>query len=77
MTKHLIKKIVNIWDPLGVYGLAPADEYDDIVNELFNMLNTNVDENKIKKYLISQYYNEKVENNAKVNELYELIRFLM
>lgn len=73
--KIFVKKLINIWDPLGVYGLAPQNEYDDIVNIVANFLESNADEKTIKKYLLNQYYNDKTKSEAKVDELIDLLIF--
>lgn len=73
MVESLIKKLINIWDPLGIYGFAPKDEYDDIVRCIIDLFYSNANEKDIKKYLLSQCYNEKTASKSKINDLYELI----
>ncbi|MDR1159482.1 MAG: hypothetical protein LBK69_02545 [Syntrophomonadaceae bacterium] len=73
MEKNVIKKIINIWDPLGVYGLAPEDEYDDIVAKVAVFFETKTDRETIKNYLLAQYYNERVKSEARVNELIDIL----
>ena len=29
MKKHLVEKVISLLDPIGVYGIAPLDEYSD------------------------------------------------
>ncbi|MBF8965717.1 hypothetical protein I0P70_20865 [Pontibacter sp. FD36] len=40
------------WDPIGVNGFAPRDEYQSYVPEIFTMLNEGKDENEIADRLI-------------------------
>ena len=77
MEKHIIKKIINIWDPLGVFGLAPRDEYDDITEKIICFLEASADRKAIKKYLMGQYYSEKVKNETIVDELIDILYMLI
>lgn len=76
MKNQIIKKLINIWDPLGIYGLAPEDEYDDITAKLIDLIDAKASKNEIKEYLMLQYYSEKAKNEIKVNELYDVISLL-
>jgi len=73
MDKEIVKRIINIWDPLGVFGLAPKDEYDYIVMDIVAFFDAKtIDEGKIKKYLLNQYYSEAARNEEIVNELFNV-----
>jgi hypothetical protein len=76
MKKDVIKKLINIWDPLGIYGLAPEDEYDDIVARVIIFLETNASKEVTKDYLLAQYYNERAKSEARVNELIDVLYLL-
>jgi hypothetical protein len=39
------------WDPIGVHGIAPDDEYDSYALELTAMLNAGASELEVSKYL--------------------------
>ena len=49
------KKIYDIlwtdWDPIGVNDIAPSDEYQSYVPEIFGLLKSNADRNEIAKIL--------------------------
>ena len=69
-----ILQVINVWDPLGVFGLAPLDEYKSISEKVCEMLGESpIQEQKIKKFLISQYGDEMSKNKEKVDEVYSLL----
>lgn len=76
MKISIIKKLINIWDPLGVYGLAPEDEYDDITAKVLEFLEANTSKETLRDYLLAQYYSEKAKNEARVNELIDVFFLL-
>lgn len=39
------------WDPLGVLGVAPNDEYDEYAIAIFNMLAKQEDRSRLRDYL--------------------------
>ena len=57
MAKEFIqyKKIDDIlwtdWDPIGVNDIAPRDEYQSYVPEIFGLLKSNANRNEIAKIL--------------------------
>ena len=38
MKKEIIEKILSIWDPYGVIGYGPMDEYRVICDDILNLL---------------------------------------
>lgn len=37
MTMNNIRKIINTWDPIGLYPMAPKDEYAGEINKIYNI----------------------------------------
>lgn len=35
---EFIKDIINEWDPIGLFPMAPKDEYEDEINQITMML---------------------------------------
>ena len=76
MERSVIKKLINIWDPLGVYGLAPDDEYNEIIARVAVFLDAKADKKTIKDYLMAQYYSERAKCEARVDELIDVLYLL-
>ena len=74
MNLFLINKILNLWDPYGVIGLGPIDEYKAISLKVIDILKDK--NNYIRKKLYN--YLKMVDvlnttNDTKLNEMEDLI----
>lgn len=74
MKKENVVSILNIWDPFGVIGLSPMDEYFDISDRVIELIESGENDENIKAYLISLYASKEDINLAKVNEVVKLLR---
>jgi len=74
MELYLINKIINLWDPYGVIGLAPMDEYKDISLRIFDIIKEKNKEIKINLYNYLKLVDVlKTTNDTKMIELIDLL----
>lgn len=77
MKKETISNIVNIWDPLGVLGLAPNDEYDDIVNFIYeHYKQEKINQDELYNFLLNQTINKNEIDKIKINALINLLNII-
>lgn len=36
---EMIRDIINEWDPICLFPMAPENEYEDEINQIYNLLN--------------------------------------
>lgn len=75
MKKEMIKKIISLLDPIGVYGLGPLDEYDDIAEKTYQIIRDGKTD-YLKEYLINQYSSRENADLNKVDLAVDLLVFI-
>ncbi len=45
--------LIDDWDPIGIRGVGPDDEYDSYIGGLYRLLTKNPNENEIVEHLYS------------------------
>lgn len=75
MKKHWVEKVISLLDPIGVYGIAPLDEYSDTAKRALDILDKG-DAGMLKQFLLDQYSTQAEASLAKVNLAVDLIVFI-
>lgn len=46
VTEHsleCVRDIINDWDPIGLFPMAPDDEYEDVIRQIYKYISDNAD----------------------------------
>ncbi|MBQ2805391.1 MAG: hypothetical protein IJD47_03740 [Clostridia bacterium] len=74
MRKKLTEKVIALLDPIGVYDIAPPDEYSNIAKHALDVLDQGGSK-LLQQYLIDLYPISSEVSHAKVDLAVELIVF--
>ena len=47
MSRKMLNTIIDIWDPLNVIYFAPSDEYKQLTDQIFERINSSMNEKEI------------------------------
>lgn len=67
--KNKIKKVIDNWDPIGLFPFCPPDEYSGEINEIFSIVNIGIKSSeelgKIIFNVFKKYFDELFTKNEK------------
>lgn len=69
---EIVKEVFLLWDPYGVVGFGPNNEYDDMVNYTLKIMSEGDDVSKLREYIRSIDILETL-NSTKIDILIDLI----
>lgn len=77
--KKEVTRIINEWDPIGLFPGAPLDEYYDEIQQILLLLDTNITVEELSKTIKEVFensFNSTIFNKSE-NECYEVAKKIL